>query len=179
MTTRLSDSIPQRGLLLAWHILACLSVPVSAQGTNLASLPVIPQGISCSPSQLEAGSRPDSAAPSGTLPPRSIKPIPPPRLAIDIGGYDEVALSFVVDTSGVIDPCSFRVIRETSRAWTESVLEAFLQVRFHAATREGRSVRYFTKFIMGTGTKKDTTGAPLARPLPSSRHNPRLELPGP
>jgi hypothetical protein len=83
--------------------------------------------------------------------------MPRPRQALGFGLNDQVVLSFVIDTTGTIDFCSFRVLRETSRTWTESVLEALLQWRFRPATVGGHSVRYFTRYIIGTGIPEDTS----------------------
>jgi len=52
----------------------------------------------------------------------------------------------VVDTTGEIDPCSVRVLRESSRQWSESVLEVVLPARFVPARLRGKPIRYVITF---------------------------------
>jgi hypothetical protein len=108
---------------------------------------LVPPGVSCTAAQLEAGAKPDSNATHGITPPVQKQPFARPRLAVSpLAGPDTTWLKFAIDTTGEIDPCSVRVLRESSRQWTESVVEAILQGRFVPAKFQGRPIRYVITF---------------------------------
>ena len=121
-------------------------VHLAAQEVDLKPRHVIPPGVSCTTAQLEGAAKPDTNPGPPVRPPVQTRPIPKPRLAILPTGPDETVLLFVVDTTGAVDPCSVRVLRESSRLWTESVVEALLQSRFAPATLQGRPIRFVTRF---------------------------------
>jgi hypothetical protein len=119
----------------------------AGQGPGPVPRPLVPPGVSCTAAQLEAGSKPDSNATHGIIPPVTKRPFARPRLAVSpLAGPDTTRLRFVVDTTGEIDPCSVRVLRESSRQWTESVVEAILQGRYVPARSQGRPIRYVISF---------------------------------
>jgi len=123
--------------------LAMLVLPAGAAG----QVAVVPPGVSCTAAQLEAGAKPDTNQTHGIIPPVNKRPFARPRLALSpLAGPDTTLLKFVVDTTGEIDPCSVRVLRESSRQWTESVIEAILEGRFLPARSRGRPIRYVTTF---------------------------------
>jgi hypothetical protein len=96
---------------------------------------------------VEAATKPDTNDTHGIIPPVHKRPFARPRLALSpLAGPDTTLLRFVVDTIGEIDPCSVRVLRESSRQWTESVVEAILQARFVPARSQGRPIRYVITF---------------------------------
>jgi hypothetical protein len=82
--------------------------------------PVVPPGVSCTAAQIEAGAKRDTNATHGITP--------------------------AVQTSGAVDPCSLRVLRESSPWWTESVAEVVLPARFRPATSGGHAIRYVVTF---------------------------------
>jgi hypothetical protein len=124
-------------------LLAALVASEVEQGPGPVPRPLVPPGVSCTAAQLEAGSKPDSNATQGVTSPVQKRPFARPRLAVSpLAGPDTTLLRFVVDTTGEIDPCSVRVLRESSRQWTESVVEAILQGRFVPARSQGRPIRY-------------------------------------
>ena len=119
----------------------------SGQGPGPVPRSLVPPGVSCTPAQLEAGSKPDSNASHGVSPPVQKQPFARPRLAVSpLAGPDTTLLRFVVDTTGAIDPCSVRVLRESSPQWTESVVEIVLPARFLPARFQGRPIRYVITF---------------------------------
>lgn len=130
-------------------IATLLLVVLVARGAGQGPVPqsLVPPGGWCTAAQLEAGSKPDSNATHGIIPPVHKRPFARPRLALSpLAGPDTTLLKFVVDTTGEIDPCSLRVLRESSRQWTESVVEAILQGRFLPARSQGRPIRYVFTF---------------------------------
>ena len=132
-----------QGLLL----LFALAATGAAQGLGPVPRALVPPGISCTAAQLEAGSRPDSNETLGATPAVQKRPFARPRLALSpLAGQDTTLLRFVVDTTGEIDPCSVRVLRESSRQWSESVLEVVLPARFVPARLRGKPIRYVITF---------------------------------
>ena len=124
--------------------LASKGVP---QGPDPVPRVLVPPGFSCTPAQLEAGTKPDSNPTRGITPAVQKQPFARPRLAASpLAGPDTTLLRFVVDTTGIIDPCSVRVLQESSRQWTESVVEAVLPARFIPARFQGRPIRYVITF---------------------------------
>jgi hypothetical protein len=63
-----------------------------------------------------------------------------------LAGPDTTLLKFVVDTTEAIDPCSMRVLQESSSWWSESVAEGVLAARFVPAKSGGRAIRYDITF---------------------------------
>ena len=141
----LSTLTGRLGLALAL-ILTFGSVPLRGQDSEPVVRSVSPPGVSCSGTQTAAATSriPDSTFDSPPLP---IGPQPKPRLALLPVALDETLLRFVVDKTGSIDPCSFQVLRETSRLWTSSVVEALVQWRFRPARRDGHPVRFRTQVL--------------------------------
>ena len=125
-------------------------VRFAAQEVDVKPRQVIPPGVSCTTDQLVGAAKPDTNPGPPVRPPVQTRRIAKPRLAILYTGPDETVLVFVVDTTGAVDPCSVRVLRESSRLWTESVVEALLQSRFSPATLQGRPIRFVTKFRYAT-----------------------------
>ena len=124
-----------------------LSAAAAGQGPGPVPRALVPPGVSCTAAQLEAGSKPDSNATHGVTPPVQKRPPARPRLAVSpLAGPDTTRLRFVVDTTGEIDPCSVRILRESSRLWSESVVEAILQARFVPAKSRGRPIRHVITF---------------------------------
>ena len=123
-----------------------LMLTLAWQGAGQARA-LVPPGVTCTAAQLEAGSIPDSNASHGVSPPVQKQPFARPRLAVSpLAGPDTTLLRFVVDTTGIIDPCSVRVLQESSRHWTESVVEVVLPARFFPARFQGRPIRYVVTF---------------------------------
>jgi TonB family protein len=67
-------------------------------------------------------------------------PIYPPRLSA-LGKQGRVQASFVVDTTGRVDPASVHVLASDHPEFTESVRTALLEMRFRPAMRGGHAVR--------------------------------------
>jgi TonB family protein len=70
----------------------------------------------------------------------SAAPMYPPRLGA-LGKEGRVQAAFVVDTTGQVDMASVEVLASDDPAFSESVLTALAETRFHPATRHGRAVR--------------------------------------
>jgi len=70
----------------------------------------------------------------------SAAPAYPPELAAR-GVEGTVRVGYVVDTTGLADRSSFRVLYSDDPAFTASVFTALGLMRFRPATREGRAVR--------------------------------------
>jgi hypothetical protein len=123
--------------------LAMLVLPAGAAG----QVAVVPPGVSCTAAQLEAGAKPDSNQTYGITPPVQQRPFARPREpASPLAGPDTTVIRFVVDTTGAVDPCSLRVLRESSAWWTESVAEVVLPAKFRPAKSGGRAIRYVVTF---------------------------------
>ena len=136
-----------RTLLSAVLLPLALVSPGAGQGLGAVPLSLVPAGVSCTDAQLEAGAKPDSNATHGITPPVQKQPFARPRLAVSpLAGPDTTLLRFVIDTTGIIDPCSVRVLQESSRQWTESVIEVVLPARFLPARFQGRPIRYVVTF---------------------------------
>ncbi|HEY9518674.1 MAG TPA: hypothetical protein VIQ98_05420 [Gemmatimonadales bacterium] len=132
---------------LATLFLFALVARGTGQGPVQVPQSLVAPGVSCTRAQLEAGAKPDTNDTQGIIPPVPKRPFARPRLALSpLAGPDTTLLRFVVDTTGEIDPCSVRVLRESSREWTESVVEAILQGRFVPARSQGRPIRYVITF---------------------------------
>ena len=119
----------------------------AGQGGGPVPRSLVPPGVSCTAAQLEAGSKPDSNAAQGVIAPVQERPFARPKeLVSPLAGPDTTVLRFVVDTTGAIDPCSMRVLQESSRRWTESVAEVVFPARFAPARFQGRPIRYVITF---------------------------------
>lgn len=128
-------------------LLFALVATGAGQGPGPAPRPLVPPGVSCTAAQLEAGSKPDSNAIQGVTPPVQKRPFARPKEPVSpLAGPDTTLLRFVVDTTGAIDPCSMRVLQESSRWWTESVAEVVFPARFVPARFQGRPIRYVITF---------------------------------
>ena len=57
----------------------------------------------------------------------------------------EVLAQFVVDTNGVADMSTFKVLKSTHDLFTTTVMSALPAMRFHPALVGGRPVRQFTQ----------------------------------
>ena len=71
-----------------------------------------------------------------------------PRYPVELrtaGTNGEVVGLFVVDTAGLVEPATFRVIRSSHGAFTTSVREALACMRFQPATIKGRRVRQWVQ----------------------------------
>jgi hypothetical protein len=124
-------------------LLAALVASEVEQGPGPVPRPLVPPGVSCTAAQLEAGSKPDSNATHGVTPPVQQRPFARPKEPVaPLPGPDTTLLRFVVDTTGEIDPCSMRVLKESSRWWTERVAEVVYPARFVPARFQGRPIRY-------------------------------------
>ena len=119
----------------------------AGQGPGPVPRSVVPPGTSCTAAQLEAGAKPDSNATQGVTPPVQKRPFARPKEPVSpLAGPDTTLLRFVVDTTGAIDPCSMRVLQESSRWWTESVAEVVFAARFIPARAGSRPIRYVVTF---------------------------------
>ena len=129
-------------------LLLCVLVGRGAgQGPAPVPRSLVPPGVSCTAAQLEAASKPDSNAAQGVTPPVQKRPFARPREPVSpLAGPDTTLLRFVVDTTGAIDPCSMRVLQESSRWWAESVAEVVFPARFVPARFQGRPIRYLITF---------------------------------
>lgn len=126
-----------------------LILPAWAAGqvTGPVSRSLVLPGVSCSEAQIEAGANPDTNQTHGITPPVQLRPFARPRLqALPLAGSDTTVIRFVVDTSGAVDPCSLRVLRESFPWWSESVAEVVLPAKFRPATSAGRAIRYVVTF---------------------------------
>lgn len=131
---------------LALLIGPLLFIGTVGQGPGVPRSLVLP-GVSCTAAQIEAGAKPDTNATHGITPAVQLRPFAPPRQpASPLAGPDTTVIRFVVDTSGAVDPCSLRVLRESSPWWTESVAEVVLPARFRPATSGGHAIRYVVTF---------------------------------
>ena len=116
-------------------------------GQGLGARSLVPPGVSCTAAQLEAGAKPDTNETQGVTPPIQKRPFARPREPVSpLAGPDTTLLRFVVDTTGAVDPCSMRVLRESFPWWTESVAEVIFPARFVPATSGGRAIRYVITF---------------------------------
>jgi len=70
----------------------------------------------------------------------SAAPVYPPKLSA-LGKEGRVQATFVVDTTGRVDVASVQVLASDDPEFSESVLTALGEMRFHPATRGGRAVR--------------------------------------
>jgi TonB family protein len=70
----------------------------------------------------------------------SAAPIYPPRLSA-LGKQGHVQTTFVVDTSGQVDPTSVQVLESDDPEFSESVCTALGAMRFRPAMRGGKLVR--------------------------------------
>jgi hypothetical protein len=70
----------------------------------------------------------------------SAAPIYPPDL-LAIGAEGLVQAIYVVDTMGLVDTTTIRVVRSDDPRFTQSVRNALGQMRFRPATRAGKNVR--------------------------------------
>ena len=128
-------------------LLFALAGKGAAQGPSPDPRVLIPPGVFCNAAQLEAGTKPDSNVTHGVTPPVQQRPFARPKEPVSpLAGPDSTLLRFVVDTTGVIDPCSMRVLRESSRWWTESVAAVVFPARFDPAKFQGRPIRYIITF---------------------------------
>ncbi|HJR36058.1 MAG TPA: hypothetical protein VJ817_13970 [Gemmatimonadales bacterium] len=128
-------------------LLFALVATGAGQGPGPVSRVVVPPGVSCTAAQLEAGAKPDSNTTQGVTPPVQKRPYARPKEPVSpLAGPDTTLLRFVVDTTGAIDPCSMRVLQESSRWWTESVAEVVFPARFVPAKVAGRAIRYVITF---------------------------------
>ena len=119
----------------------------AGQGPGPVPRSLVPPGMSCTAAQLEAGAKPDSNATQGVTPPVQKRPLARPKEPVSpLGGPDTTLLRFVVDTTGVVDPCSMRVLQESSPWWTESVAAVVFPARFIPAKSQGRPIRYVITF---------------------------------
>ena len=128
-----------------------LLIALVARGAGQGPAPVprslVPPGVSCTAAQLEAGAKPDSNATHGVTPPVQERPFVAPKEPVSpLAGPDTTLLRFVVDTTGAIDPCSMRVLKESSPWWTASVAEVVYPARFVPARFQGRPIRYVITF---------------------------------
>ena len=132
---------------LAGGYLVCLSIsgPLTAQDSSSFAKSRIPPGVSCTQAQIQASATSDSSSGADVTPPLPRGKQPKPDLALFPSGRDSTTITFSIDVLGVVDPCSFRVLRETSSAWTESVMEALLKWRFTPARRQGRPIVFRTQ----------------------------------
>lgn len=131
--------------------LARLIVPILFTGTvgQGPGVPrsLVPPGVSCTEAQIEAGAKPDTNQTHGIIPPVQHRLFARPREPVSpLAGPDTTVIRFVVDTTGAVDPCSLRVLRESSPWWTERVAEVVLPARFRPATSGGRAIRYVVTF---------------------------------
>lgn len=137
---------PGRDVLSLLLVLA-LSAAAAGQGPDGMPRFLVRPGVTCTRAQLEAGAKPDSNATHGVTPPVQKGPLARPRQPVSpLAGPDTTLLRFVVDTTGEIDPCSMRVLQESSPWWTESVAEVVFPVRFVPAKSRGRPIRYAITF---------------------------------
>lgn len=124
-----------------------LSAAAAGQGPGPVARSVVPSGVSCTEAQLEAGAKPDSNATHGITPPVQKRPFARPKQPVSpLAGPDTTLLRFVVDTTGEIDPCSMRVLQESSPWWTERVAEVVFPAQFLPAMSQGRPIRYVITF---------------------------------
>ena len=124
-------------------LVVILPAGAAGQVAGPVSRSLVPPGVSCTEAQIEAGGRPDTNATHGITPPVQLRPFARPRQpASPLAGPDTTVIRFVVDTTGTVDPCSMRVLRESSAWWTESVAEVVLAAKFRPATSGGRAIRY-------------------------------------
>jgi TonB family protein len=70
----------------------------------------------------------------------SAAPVYPPELSAR-GVEGHVQATFVVDTTGRVDPSSVRVLESDEPRFSESVRTALSEMRFRPASRGGRAVR--------------------------------------
>lgn len=137
---------PGRDVLSLLLVLGLFAAAAGQRPGGMPRLLVLP-GVTCTTAQLEAGAKPDSNATHEVTPPVQKQPFARPRLSVSpLAGPDTTLLRFVVDTTGSIDPCSVRVLQESSRQWTESVVEVVLPARFLPARFQGRPIRYVVTF---------------------------------
>jgi hypothetical protein len=84
------------------------------------------------------------------------------------GVEGEVLTSFVVDTTGLADPASLKIIKSTHQLFTQSVAAALPNMRFTAALIGGRKVRQLVMqpfmFRITGGTGSASSAAPLRKP---------------
>ena len=64
-----------------------------------------------------------------------------PHDLLAVGAEGQVQASYVVDTTGLVDTTTIRVMRSDDPRFTASVVEALGQMRFRPARRGGRTVR--------------------------------------
>ena len=123
--------------------LGLLASPSQAQ----EPMPVHFDKVSCTPEQVAAGSTAGTpvvrtSSPSLELP--TLKgPRPEPIFApsqyysAPLWAY----LTFVVDTTGTIDLCTVRIVRQNEPKWTRAVLAVLEDYRYHPGQRDGAPVR--------------------------------------
>lgn len=70
----------------------------------------------------------------------SVAPAYPPDL-LAVGAEGLVQATYVVDTTGWVDTTTIQVLHSDDPRFTESVRSALGRMRFHPATRAGKSVR--------------------------------------
>ena len=130
-------------------LLLLLGLSAAAAGQEPGGMPrfLVRPGVTCTTAQLEAGAKPSSNPTSGVTPPVQKRPFARPKQPVSpLAGPDTTLLRFVVDTTGAIDPCSMRVLQESSPWWTERVAEVVFPAQFVPATSQGRPIRYVVTF---------------------------------